>query len=210
MKHPLTVIVTSCDRFDLLNKTLESFFKLNNYPIVAFHIHNDSITPVPEEVKQRWAEKGVIWHEGVKRGLSGAWDYLVDLVETEYFFNIEDDWEFFGNPNFIEDSIELLDLVDQVWIRAESDHRHPLLETTVKYKRNNFKLVACDGDWCGFTFNPGVRELSIWRYHFPEGIAGMDEIEISRMLKGQYDAASLKEPSIRHSGGGRHVKDFKI
>lgn len=208
--HPLTIIVTSCDRFDLLEKTLDSFFALNTYPYVAFHIHNDSLKLVSKSIKDKYQEKGITWHEGTKRGLSASWDYLVNLVETEYFFNIEDDWKFEGNPNFIRHSIGIMDLfkwVDQVWIRDKKDHNHPIEVSELSIM---FEYVLENGDWCGFTFNPSVRKLSKWHEWFPFGIAGKDEIELSRELKGKYNAVSLNYPSIRHIGGGRHSKGFKI
>ena len=207
MTHPLTIICTSCDRFDLLERTLNSFFELNNYPFVAFHVHNDSTTPIPERLKKLYS--GVVtWHEGTKRGLSASWDYLVGLVETEYFFNIEDDWLFEGNPYFIEQSIRKMqtyEWIDQIWIRDKKDHNHPL-----KSHEFSFDEVMKNGDWCGFTFNPSLRKMSKWKSWFPKGIAGKDEIEISRYLKDNYNAISAKSPSIRHIGGGRHSNNFKI
>lgn len=206
MKHPLTIILTSCNRFDLLCDTLDSFFALNKYPYVAFHIHNDSELPIPQLVKTRYWDRNITWHEGVKRGLSASWDYLVAKVETEYFFNMEDDWLFYNNPFFIQHSIDLLEYYDQVWIRSKTDHTHPLSQHLV----GNYQIVKQHGDWCGFSFNPGVRKKSEWIKFFPNGIGGKDEIEISRELKGRYTAVSLAEPSIRHIGNGRHSQDFKI
>jgi len=203
--QPLTIIVTSCDRFDLLVKTLDSFFALNNYPYVAFHIHNDSVKEIPDVLKHRYFDKNITWHSGVKRGLSASWDYLVSLVTTEYFFNIEDDWYFSGNPDFIEQSIFLLQYYDQVWIRDAKDHKHPLKEIN-----STSSLVVYNGDWCGFTFNPSVRKASYWRSMFPEGISGKDEIELSIQLKGKYNAVSLNNSSIKHIGWNRHTQNFKI
>jgi len=203
--HPLTIIVTSCDRFDLLERTLDSFFALNKYPYVAFHVHNDSVNGVPMAIIQKYSDKNITWHSGTKRGLSASWDYLVNLVETEYFMNLEDDFLFEGNPNFIQESIEILDRYDQVWIRKQSDHNHPLKPFTYQ-----FKLVLHTANWCGFTFNPSVRRLSKWKEWFPKGISGKDEIELSIELKDNYKAVSLNFPSIRHIGGGRHSKGFKI
>lgn len=203
---PLHIICTSCDRFDLLEKTLDSFFRLNKYPYISFDIHNDSINPVPYELKLKYQHFGIVWHEGVKRGLSASWDYLVSLVKTEYFFNLEDDWLFDGNSDFIQESIDLLQSFDQVWIRDLLDHKQ-------KYQSvNDSKIVYITPtkDWCGFTFNPSVRRLSKWETWFPNGISGLDEIEISRKLMGNYNACSLKNGACKHIGWNRHSKDFKI
>jgi len=102
---------------------------------------------------------------------------------------------------------------DQVWIRDKNDHSHPIIgggyfqnaETSIC-----FGNVTKIKDWCGFSFNPSVRRLSKWKAWFPNGIAGKDEIELSRQLKDNYKAVSLAYPSIRHIGGGRHSKGFKI
>lgn len=206
MTHPLTITMTSCDRWDLFQQTLDSFFKLNSYPYVAFHVHNDSVNPIPIEIKAKYADKGITWHEGTKRGLSAAWDYLVQLVETEYFLNLEDDFAFSGNENFIQDSFDWLGICDQVWIRDEKDHRHPLLPLP----DTEVKQVKWIDDWCGFSFNPSVRKKSRWLELFPRGIKGKDEIDLSREVYFGYTALSLINSACRHIGNGRHTKDFKI
>lgn len=213
--HPLTIIVTSCDRFDLLERTLDSFFALNKYPYVAFHIHNDSVNLPPIELVQKYSDKNITWHSGTKRGLSASWDYLVGLVKTEYFLNLEDDFLFEGNPNFIEESIAILLHYDQVWIRDKKDHSHPISADKFPFYfteelQTIFSPVLKTKDWCGFTFNPSVRKLSKWNAWFPNGISGKDEIDLSRELYCYYTAVSLVNSSIRHIGGGRHSNNFKI
>ena len=203
---PLTVIVTSCDRWDLLTQTLDSFFALNNHPPVAFHVHNDSINPVPDEIKIRY--QGITWHEGTKRGLSAAWDYLVALVETEYFFNLEDDWLFEGNANFMSDAFKVVDECSQVWVRHEADHTHPL-DDEIIINGVPVKATLRIGEWIGFSFNPALRRKSHWVETFPNGITGLDELELSRRTIFSYKALTLTNSSCRHIGGGRHVQNFK-
>jgi len=224
MTHPLAITMTSCDRWDLFQQTLDSFFKLNSYPYVAFHVHNDSVKPIPIEIKAKYADKNITWHEGTKRGLSAAWDYLVALVETEYFLNLEDDFEFNGNADFIEHSIFLIKdaSFDQVWIREKTDHSHPIKPQVHSwylsekkggeehFRAISYSIILESGDWCGFTFNPALRNLANWNRMFPNGITGKDEIELSRELKGKYLAVSLSESACRHIGNGQHTKDFKI
>lgn len=38
----VTLVITSCGRFDLLEKTLDSFFKFNKHPIAEIIITEDS------------------------------------------------------------------------------------------------------------------------------------------------------------------------
>lgn len=203
---PITITVTSCDRFDLLKQTLDSFFELNTYPIGDIFINNDSINDFPIELKNKYKHLNITWLFGTKRGLSASWDYLLSFVKTEYFFNLEDDWLFSGNPDFIEQSIIMLQYYDQVWVRSIDDHKHPLEKSPNVYV---YKVLPF-GDWCGFSFNPSVRKLSYWRAMFPNGISGKDEIELSRQLKGKYNAVSLVNSACRHIGWNRHSQNFIV
>ena len=38
----ITLCLTSCNRWNLLEKTIDSFLRLNNYPIKEYLIHEDS------------------------------------------------------------------------------------------------------------------------------------------------------------------------
>lgn len=54
----ITFVLTSCGRNDLLEKTLDSFFKWNTYPIERYIISEDSVDPkVFEECKRLNQEK---------------------------------------------------------------------------------------------------------------------------------------------------------
>jgi hypothetical protein len=208
----VTIIVTSCDRFDLLERTLDSFFTLNKYPYHEIIINNDSLHPFPTKLYNKYVGMGVTWHYGIKRGLSGSFDFLVSKVNTEYFFNIEDDWLFDGNPNFISESIEILEntFFEQVWIRHESDLPYKLDANIEQVKGLKYKRVPLNGDWCGFSFNPAVRNLARWKSIFPNGVNGIDEIDLSRRVFNFYSACSLVNTSIRHIGYNRHSKNFQI
>lgn len=209
---PVTIIMTSCDRWDLFQITLDSFLRLNTYPYVAFHVHNDSVLPIPQAIKDKYAGNSITWHEGVKRGLSASWDYLISLVQTEYFFNLEDDWLFEGNPNFIAESIKIIEhgYYQQVWIRKHKDHTHKLSDAIEYYPVEHIP-VEPNRDWCGFTFNPALRKKSLWQTWFPDGISGTDEIDLSRKLYHlQFRACTLANSACKHIGWNRHSKNFAI
>jgi hypothetical protein len=215
VQQPITVIVTSCDRFDLLEKTLDSFFKLNTYPLEKVIINNDSdklLNKSDIDFLNKYEGCEIEFLHGIKRGLSASWDFLVSRVETEYFFNLEDDWVFSGNEFFILDSITLLENThyNQVWIRNHNDIKHPIAKHSETINGVEYRRVLSDGAWCGFSFNPSVRNTAKWRAMFPNGVSGLDEIEISRNVYNFYSACVLENTSIKHIGYNRHSKNFQI
>ena len=46
MEEKVTFVLLSCGRLDLLEKTLNSFLRYNNYPIERYIIVEDSADPV--------------------------------------------------------------------------------------------------------------------------------------------------------------------
>ena len=146
-----------------------------------------------------------------REGLSTALDNLIKHVETEYVFNIEDDWEFFGNPNFMQESLDILEdypKFNQVWIRDKKDHKHPLEPYNSKF---DLVLKGYQGHWGGFSFNPSLRRLEDIKQLFPNGFKEFgDEALCSKQAeKYGYNTASLTNPAIRHIGYGRHTENFK-
>ena len=58
MREKISFVLTSCGRVDLLDKTLESSFKFNNYPLEALYLTEDSVDKdVYEKIKKKWELK---------------------------------------------------------------------------------------------------------------------------------------------------------
>lgn len=208
----ITVIVTSSNRFDLLERTLDSFLALNRWPIEKYVLNEDSgNAECCEKIIRKYGHLfHVLWHPG-REGLSTALDNLMKHVDTPYVFNIEDDWEFYGNRKFMEESLRILQDrqdIHQVWIRDWNDHKHP-----VKCYNDDYDMVSkgYQGHWGGFSFNPALRRTADIRRFFPNGFKEFgDEAACSAHVEKQgYLAASLRRPAIRHIGWGRHTENFK-
>jgi hypothetical protein len=205
----VTVVLTSCNRFDLLQRTLESFHQYNTYPIARFIITEDSGMTPPGDL----TGYDVLVH---RIGQISSIDRAYARVATPYIFHCEDDWEFY-RPGFIERSKSILDLdplILNVWLRAHDDtNGHPI---EVNDYSSDYRLMALSYNeiWHGFSFNPGLRRLkdyvpystlapwnpeSSW-----EAEAGIGEHYRQRGFR----AAILNPPEgyVRHSGWGRHVE----
>lgn len=117
----ITLIVTSCGRFDLLKLTLDSFDRFNTVPIREVIITEDSgDEAVYAAIPQGWAEHCTVFVSKPKLGQMASIDLAYSKVSTTYIFHCEDDWEFY-RPGFVEDSITILALkpeVLQVWLRS--------------------------------------------------------------------------------------------
>lgn len=211
----VTFCLTSCNRFNLLEQTLDSFLSLNDYPIEKFIITEDSGSlKMKEKIQSKYGSFEIIFNE-TNLGLLKSIDNMYSRVSTEYIFHCEDDWRFFNNKNFIKESIEILEErkdVHQVWIREQSSLGDWMENDVVNTSTNvSYKLVKSPhlGGWCGFSFNPGLRRLSDYKLIFPHGLyqfasdKGLAYSELNcnnQAAENKYRAALLMNPACTHIG----------
>ena len=209
----VTCILTSCGRFDLLIKTLDSFFKFNTYDITDFFIYEDSGLPVPQELKDKY--QNIKWIEpGHRTGQIVALDTLWQSVKTKYAFTMEDDWETYRS-GFIEASMEILESepkIMQVWLREKEDtNQHPVIFTAGK----PYGIMASNnGLWAGTCFNPSLKRKADYNLiksygkhtQFNRHQPWKAEATISQVYnKLGFKAAILLQGYIKHIGYDRHV-----
>lgn len=222
----VTVVVTSCSRHALLEKTLESFFSFNSFPVTRIIIVEDG-EGIAEDLAVKFARKPISWiSTGTRVGQIAAIDYAYSRVKTPYIFHMEDDWEFY-EPGFIEKSMQILRRNPrclQVWLRALDDtNLHPVAKETHDTRGVLWRKLAWDyenawGTWHGFSFNPGLRRtadyvaingygrVSSFDFHDP----GNAEIAIGKFYRDRaFYAAILCDKQargyVRHIGQDQHV-----
>lgn len=216
----VTFIITSSNRYDLLERTVKSFLKLNRYPMEAYLMHEDGFHENAKHVfwslLKHVSPNVHLTVDITKIGYSKSLDKLLSEVKTEYVFTCEDDWLFNGDADFIENSLKILKArpdIHQVWIRDEHDHEHPLgaVETIAGIQVKPVQKGYLK-HWGGFSLNPGLRRMSDLKRFFPNGLAEYgDEIECSKHVeKLGYKAVSMVNSSIVHIGWNRHTENFKV
>jgi GT2 family glycosyltransferase len=118
----ITFVITSCGRFDLLTKTVQSFLHLNSYPIKRYLLIEDSC----DETMYAKIKNSVLFKEfdivynKEKLGQIKSIDYAYSQVDTDYIFHCEDD-RLFTRTGFIEDSLQVIESdpkIFQVRIRS--------------------------------------------------------------------------------------------
>ena len=215
----ITFVLTSCNRFDLLEETLKSFAKFNDYPISKYIFIEDSHKSAElEAVVNKFPsikQKALLLNNDPKLGQMASIDKAYSFVETDYIFHCEEDWEFY-NKGFIADSLSVLDNdenIVSVWIRAVDDTNGMPIEKEV-FKTNeevDFQLLETNyrGVWHGFTLNPGLRRTKNYEIAKPFSDKGTEE-ELSKFYFGAgYRGAILPKGYLKHIGWFRHALDLK-
>jgi len=224
----ITVVITTHNRTDLLEKTLLSFNQYNTYPIEKIIIIEDSGIPQNfERIKNISSASLEIIVNEHNLGQIPSIDKAYAKVDTDYIFHCEEDWEFY-QPRFIEKSFEILDQnsnIFTVWLRAHNDTKNHAIEKDKKYllPSNDFYYLMNQYHkkvWCGFTFNPGLRRTSDCMRLYPynnlevkevskkNGMKIMHEMDLSIYYQelGYRGAITSNEHGfVRHIGGKRHV-----
>uniref|UniRef100_A0A6C0HZ50 Glycosyltransferase 2-like domain-containing protein n=1 Tax=viral metagenome TaxID=1070528 RepID=A0A6C0HZ50_9ZZZZ len=228
----VSIVLTSCNRPDLLKTTLESFVKYNTYPIKETIIIDDSgIQGCNDEVLKPFIEilniKSI--YNKTNIGQIQSIDKAYSYVTTKYIFHCEEDWEFL-QPGFIEKSLKVFneninEKIYTVWLRPHTcTSGHPII---YDYQNKGYYKMQPDfsymdkGEkytWCGFTFNPGLRrtvDCLLFHPYFKKcdkSIKNGKEYVGEYILNKKYSDAGyyaviLDDPKghVNHIGWGQHI-----
>ena len=223
MHKDITVVITSCNRHDLLDRTLESFRAHETEGRVARILVAEDGNADPGAV---CARHGAEWFgTGTRVGQIKLIDQAYARVDTPFIFHLEDDWEFYRS-GFMEKSRAFLEgdpAILLVWLRAWNDTSgHPLSSFSPDHSSGTLALDFCDC-WNGFTFNPGLRRLADYQrlggsyekqpktmfVKAANPTAALPfEVEASMFYRRLgYRAVILDEGGyVRHIGAARHVR----
>lgn len=215
----VTIVLTSCGRFDLLKETLTSLDNFNTYPIKEIIITEDSGDDnIIKVIPKSWSDHIKIIINKKKLGQIKSIDKAYQLVDTKYIFHCEDDWLFY-RKGFIEESkliLEFNDSILQVWLRDYNNDikiNYPFHYPSEKFNINNiifYKIESNNDKWRGFSFNPGLRRKldydKISHYYVDNKSASETESYLTNVYhnKGMY-AVFLAESAVKHIGYGFHV-----
>jgi glycosyltransferase involved in cell wall biosynthesis len=228
----VTMTITSCNRAHLLDKTLESFVKMNIYPIKETYIIDDSgVIGCNDAVGLKYPQLNIrLIYNAKNIGQVQSIEKMYSYVRTKWIFHCEEDWEF-TKPGFIEKSKQVFDenpneKIFTVWMRAHNDSSgHPVTYDSLNrgyYEmKRDFTYVDDTGKlhvWGGITFNPGLRRTETCYLFHPYTLKCGKIQHKGREYSGEYPinttyreagyySMTLGDPSghVRHIGSDFHI-----
>lgn len=182
----ITIALTSCGRYTLLKKTIESLWDnidLSQYKkIMTEDSNNKSYLKKIAVANNKWFLKWwkiiYTWGSGHKETFKShlsALSILYNNIHTEYTFHLEDDWYFKKvNFNILDLSKELLIKYPKIWIvllrdykedwwlsnpnQSEEERFNELFDSKIlEFKWKRFRYMNIFDVTHGFTLNPWLR-----------------------------------------------------
>lgn len=216
MYNNVTMVLTSCNRLDLLEKTVksipkETLDKISTKILIDDSVNDECYSTLKKENDNGFLQSWLILCNDEKLGQAGSIDKAYSLVNTDYVFHCEDDWEF-TDGEFIDRSLPILDNYNnvlQVTFREGEPHKEA--DQVYESETNSAFKVWIPG-WSGFpgfTYNPNIFRFSAYKKIKP--IRGISEKDVGfkYVEMGLYTVV-LEKRSVRHIGDGRHVENYIV
>jgi len=208
-----TVVVTSCGRFDLLRRTLQTLRDTADIApegwIITEDSGDDAARAVATDLGLQNAE--VIVNRPAL-GQMRSIDLAYSKVQTPYVFHCEDDWAF-TRSGYIGESYRVLTAaphVSIVCLRPRSEENKLVRDapgTTIAGVEVYLLDPKLHPEYFSYAFNPGLRRMADYQRIGPFTPLG-HEPEVSYAFKrAGFQIANLEHPAATHIGDGRHVED---
>jgi hypothetical protein len=212
----ITLVVTSCGRFDLLKKTLDSFVLHNTAPVKRLILTEDSGSDsVYEYIPSELRKTALVFINNPKIGQVKSIDLAYSHVDTDYIFHCEDDWLFL-RPGFMEESLEILEKnpdILQVRLHNHQYKSNNLVQLEKRFSHLSTAYYSISGKWQSLSWNPGLRriadynEIDSYEFFYKKGSTFLD---IEGALNSYYTeknkkAVLLENYAVEHIGDERHI-----
>ena len=215
----ITLVITSCMRYDLLEKTISSMEPwIGNFPAKIL-IEDSNLGQVNLFDKLRskgW--KVLLNHRQIGQHLSI--DRAYEQVQTPYIFHVEDDWNFIGIPDFETAKMilkqklpngESVSCVSFCISQKTRQNNKEIWKDVELEQNNNFFYPSQDlkYKWNHFAFNPCLLSCKLWQEFGPWEHFVSEGSIAKYMRKKRYIRVFQKSDCCYHLGDKRHIEHQK-
>lgn len=160
-----TTFVLSCNRLDVLAKTLQSFFDTQDYVTKMVIVDDSAVPGIFEKLVEEYGDICDVICFPKNRSQWWAMDFMVSWCDTEYIFYLEDDWELL-KPGYLNQSKAILQKyrevgsVDISWRTFEwqgIDSYHKGLVDDMFYWKKPWKITDHHVAWHMWIGSPNLK-----------------------------------------------------
>lgn len=107
----VTYSVTTCKRFDLFEKTINSFINCCQDILQIDRwlcVDDNSSVEDRAKMKKLYPFFDFIWKTPEQKGHPESMNIIIEEVKTPFLLHMEDDWQFFEEKNYVKPALEIL------------------------------------------------------------------------------------------------------
>ena len=160
----ITTFVLSCDRLDVLDKTLSSFYDTKEYTTKMVIVDDSAKPGIFETLVERYGEDCDVICFPKNRSQWWAMDFMVSYCDTDYIFYLEDDWGFLKS-GYLQKSKDILekyrnigviDISRRTFEEQGIDSYHKEVIDGFNYKKA-WRITDYHLHWYGWVGSPNLK-----------------------------------------------------
>lgn len=205
-----STVLTSCGRFDLLERTVASFLKHFDAPRII--IAEDADMPDAAAAFARRFPLAEVRVNTPRLGQLRSIDKLYATLSAPYVVHLEDDWDFTRSID-LESVVRFLEARPDISVACIAhriyDPRYGKGAHKTTFDGIDYLVWDLDAHpkWFSYSFNPSVARLSLWRELGPFARFVTEE-NLSALCKERGMRIAMAIPGIAdHIGDDRHAHD---
>ena len=221
----ITLTITTCKRFDLFEKTMNSFLqcctdldKIDEW----LCIDDNSGEEDKKKMSELYPFFTFVFKDAKQKGHPKSMNIIHNTVKTPYIFHMEDDWQFFMKKDYVTRLLDILHsddkliqaLINQNYAETADDMVTGGFE---KWSKNGFRYREHEYTgkpeghryWPGFSFRPALHRKKYWDNvgQFNETTGHFEMEYANRVLKEGYKTAFMPATYCLHIGKLTSEKD---
>lgn len=206
----VTLVVTSCGRLDLLQRTLDSLFAVERRFDRTIVVEDSGDASVADEIRRHWPEATVLLNQP-RLGQMRAIDRAYGEVETPWIFHCEDDWVF-DAPPVLDEAVAFMTAnpkISVACVRRVSELHPRFVRRLEPAPGSPFAPMPADAhpEWFGYSFNPSLARRSFHEAYGPFADRKSEDGLSWRAKTDGWTMAFLLPGVAAHIGDERHVDD---
>lgn len=214
----VTATITSCGRFDLLQRTIESFIRTAGTG-VNIKIYDDSaVKEQQEKIISTYGKVFDLYLGEERKGQAFALDFLYSKVQTPWLFHMEDDWEFLdtgylqASANVLNSDVSImvvgLAIMDIYFQLGAAVNLHEVGGVWI-YDHPRWRIDEKHAWWWGTIGSPNLKRLTdvkdLPKFSSVYGEEEWDNTVWRNLVEQGYKSVWLEKCYVKHIGDGRSL-----